>query len=68
MTLKFENVSNNENFIIPCLYEVIIPDQNIQTFKNYNILLEDWDQVPDSGFCYLLNEIDKDDYSNIEYS
>ena len=66
MTLNFETkkIDKNNNFIITCLYEVAIPEQEIRFFKDNNILIDGLDE----GFDYLLNEINEHYYFNIEYS
>ena len=66
VTLNFETkkIDKNNNFIITCLYEVAIPEQEIRFFKDNNILIDGLDE----GFDYLLNEINESYYFNIEYS
>jgi len=64
ITLNFEtqNIKNND-FIITCLYDVEIPGENSEQYKDENILTNGIGE----GFQYMLNEINSSNYSNIEY-
>ena len=64
IALNFETQNiNNNDFIITCLYKVEIPGENIQTYKDINIL----DNELGEGFYCALSEINSSNYSNIEY-
>ena len=64
MTLNFETQNiKNDDFIITCFYDVEIPGENSEQFKDNNILTNGIGE----GFQYMLNEINSSNYSNIEY-
>ena len=65
ITLNFETQNiNNNDFIITCLYDVEIPGENSEQYKDENILTNGFGD----GFQYMLNEINSTNYSNKEYS
>ena len=66
ITLNFEtqNINNNNDFIITCLYKVELPEENEETYKDENILTNG----ARDGFQYMLNELNSSNYSKIEYS
>jgi len=65
ITLNFETQNiKNDDFIISCLYDVEIPGENNELFKDYNILTYGFVE----GFHFMLNEINSSNYSNKEYS
>ena len=64
ITLNFETQNiKNDDFIITCFYDVEIPGENSEQFKDNNILTNGIGE----GFQYMLNEINSSNYSNIEY-
>ena len=65
ITLNFEtqNIKNNNDFIIICYYEIEIPGENPEKFKDNNILTNGIGE----GFQYMLNEINCSDYSEKIY-
>ena len=65
ITLIFEikNI-NNDDFIITCLYNVEIPGENSEIYKDENILINGFGE----GFMFVLSEINSSKYSNKEYS
>jgi len=63
LNFKTKSIDNNNNFIITCLYDVEIPGENPQQFKDENILFNELGE----GFNYMISEINSTNYSNIEY-
>ena len=63
LTFKTKNI-NNDNFIITCLYNVEIPGENSEIYKDENILINGFGE----GFLFVLCEINSSKYSNKEYS
>ena len=65
ITLTFETQNmNNDDYIITCLYDVEIPGENNEQFKDDNILNNGFGE----GYQYVLSEINSTNYSNKEYS
>ena len=65
ITLNFETQNiNNNDFIITCLYDVEIPGENSEQYKDENILTNGFGD----GFQYMLNEINSTNYSDKIYS
>ena len=65
ITLNFETQNiNNNDFIITCLYDVEIPGENSEQYKDENILTNGFGD----GFQYMLNEINSTNYSDKKYS
>ena len=65
ITLTFETKNiNNDDFIITCLYNVEIPGENSEIYKDENILINGFGE----GFLFVLCEINSSKYSNKEYS
>jgi len=66
ISLNFEtqSINNNNDFIIACFYEIEIPGENPEQFKDNNILTNGIGE----GFQYMLNEINYSNYLDIEYS
>ena len=55
---------NNNDFEITCLYDIEIPGEDIQHFKDIDILGNGLGE----GYRYILSEINNTSYSNKEYS
>jgi len=65
LTLTFETQNiKNDDFIIICLYDVEIPGENNEQFRDDNILTNGIGE----GFQYVLSEINSSNYSKKEYS
>ena len=65
ITLNFETQNiNNNDFIITCLYDIEIPGENNEQYKDENILTNGIGE----GFQYMLSEINNSNYSDIKYS
>jgi len=66
ITLDFEtqSINNNNDFNITCYYEIEMPGENPEQFKDNNILTNGIGE----GFQYMLNEINYSNYLDIEYS
>ena len=65
LTLTFETQNiKNDDFIIICLYDVEIPGENNEQFRDDNILTNGIGE----GFQYVLSEINSYNYSKKEYS
>ena len=65
ITLNFETqYINNNDFIITCLYDIEIPGENNEQYKDENILTNGIGE----GFQYMLSEINNSNYSDIKYS
>jgi len=63
LNFKTKSIDYNNNFIITCLYDVEIPGENPQQFRDENILFNELGE----GFNYMISEINSTNYSNIEY-
>ena len=63
LTFETQNINNND-FIITCLYDVEIPGENSEQYKDENILINGLGE----GFQYTLSEINNSNYSKKEYS
>ena len=63
LTFEIKNI-NNDDFIITCLYNVEIPGENSEIYKDENILINGFGE----GFMFVLSEINSSKYSNKEYS
>ena len=60
ITLNFETqYINNNDFIITCLYDIEIPGENNEQYKDENILTNGIGE----GFQYMLNDINSANYS-----
>jgi hypothetical protein len=55
---------NNNDFEITCLYDIEIPGEDIQHFKDIDILVNGLGEIS----IYILSEINNTSYSNKEYS
>ena len=66
ITLIFEtqNIDNYKDFIITCIYDIEIPGEDNEQFKDENILTNGLGD----GFQYMLTEINSTDYSDKKYS
>ena len=65
ITLNFETqYINNNDFIITCLYDIEIPGENNEQYKDENILTNGIGE----GFQYMLSEINNSNYSDKKYS
>ena len=61
ITLNFETKNiNNNDFIITCLYDVEIPGEDNEQYKDENILTNGIGE----GFQYMLNDINSANYSD----
>ena len=65
ITLIFEtqNIDNYKDFIISCIYDIEIPGEDNEQYKDYNIL----NYGLGDGFQYMLNEINSTNYSDKKY-
>jgi len=64
LTFETQNINNNYDFILTCLYDVEIPGENSEEYKDDNILINGFGE----GFQYVLSEINSSNYSSKEYS
>ena len=64
LNIETQNIDYNKNFIITCLYDVEIPGENSEQYKDENILTNGFGD----GFQYMLNEINSTNYSDKIYS
>ena len=65
ITLNFNIQSkNNNNYIVTCLYDVNMPGEDTQHYKDTNILSNGLGE----GFRCLLLDINSINYSDKEYS
>ena len=64
LNIETQNIDYNKNFIITCLYDVEIPGEDNEQYKDENILTNGIGE----GFQYMLSEINNSNYSDIKYS
>ena len=64
LNIETQNIDYNKNFIITCLYDIEIPGENNEQYKDENILTNGIGE----GFQYMLSEINNSNYSDIKYS
>ena len=60
LNIETQNIDYNKNFIITCLYDVEIPGEDNEQYKDENILTNGLGE----GFQYMLNEINNSNYSD----
>ena len=66
ITLNFEtqNININKDFIISCIYDLEIPGEDSEQYRDDNILTNGIGE----GFQFMLNEINSTNYSDKIYS
>ena len=64
LTFETQNININKDFIISCIYDLEIPGENSEQYRDDNILTNGSGE----GFQYMLSEINNGSYSDKKYS